>query len=141
MNPNLKGELTSYTPDELRELYKKDPQLFDDLAGKALSKACLGRTPEQTQRFRQMQWTIDAQLRKARTPAARMQVMENIFYSKVFGSGGELSRLMDSCTDLIRAVKGDSVAQAPEPERMVVNQAPRSSESAPRRPNLYLVKK
>ena len=32
-----------------------------------------------------MQWSINAQLKKAKTPLARMHLMENIFYSQVFG--------------------------------------------------------
>lgn len=123
--------LTRYSPDELRDLYKKDPKRFDELANDALSQACIGRTPEQTLKFRQMQWSIDAQLRKAKTPVARMQVMENIFYSQVFGEHGELAHLMEECTQLIRIAVGA--------KEVVGNE--QVLEQVPARPALYLVKK
>jgi hypothetical protein len=126
-----KTEFSSYTPEELRELYKQDPDHFEEIAEGALKAACTGRTPEQTLRRQQMQWTIDAQLRKARTPLGRLQAMENIFYSRVFGAEGELAQLMSNCTDLVRALTGtDQVRVGAEAERV-----------PKRRPVLYLLKK
>lgn len=92
------------TPDELSELYKINPGRFDELAAAAIEQACIGKTPEQTIKLRQMQWTIDGQLRKAKTPLQRMQIMENIFYSRVYGDDGELARLMCSCMELVHLV-------------------------------------
>ena len=106
MNPETKTEFSCYTPDELSELYKKNPNHFDELAAEAIIHACIGRTPERTIKLRQMQWTIDGQLRKGSTPLQRMQIMENIFYSHVFGDDGELAHLKNSCTELLRAVNG-----------------------------------
>ena len=126
-----KTEFSSYTPEELRELYKHDPDHFEEIAEDALKVACTGRTPEQTLRRRQMQWTIDAQLRKARTPLGRLQAMENIFYSRVFGADGELAQLMSNCTDLVRTLTGtDQVRPV-----MQADEVPK------RRAALYLLKK
>ena len=123
MNPDsVKTGFNSYTPEELSELYKSNPNLFDELADDAIRQACKGRTPEQTVRNRQRQWTIDAQLRKAKTPLGRMQIMENIFYNQVFGDNGELVHLMYSCTELLTATVG-------------MDRIPS------RKPALYLVKK
>lgn len=116
------------------ELYKRDPQQFEELAQEALSQACIGRTPEQTLRFRQMQWGIDAQLRKAKTPLGRMQVMETIFYGKVFGENGELAHLMQECTELVRVATGTHGLPNPEP---ALAKAP----VAAKRPILQLVKR
>jgi len=131
-----KAGLSGYTPEEMSELYKKDPQRFEELAQEALNHACIGRTPEQTLRFKQMQWTIDAQLRKAKTPLGRMQVMETIFYGKVFGENGELAHLVQECTELVRVATGTHGAPKAEP-------VPTPAKAAPQvqRPVLRLVKK
>lgn len=113
MNRESKDTFDDYTPEQLSELYKNDPGHFEELAEAALSRACVGRTPEQTIRFRQMQWTIDAQLRKGKTPPERMHIMESIFYGKVFGEDGELAHLMTNCMDLLRLARGTG-EQAPQ---------------------------
>ena len=106
MNPELRTEFSRYTPDELRELYKKSPEQFEELAAEAIKQACIGRTPEKTIKRRQMQWMIDTQLRKAKTPLGRMHIMENIFYSRVFGEDGELAHLTENCIGLVRVAVG-----------------------------------
>jgi hypothetical protein len=134
MNTKSKTEFSSYTPEQLVELYKRDPEHFEEIASEAISQACIGKTPEQTLRQRQLQWTIDAQLRKAKTPLERMQVMENIFYSRVFGANGELAQLADSCKELIHAVSGTEGGAEGGTEVGI-------EETPIRKPALYLVKK
>lgn len=98
MIPGHKTELDSYTRDEMRELYKTDPEIFDKLAAEAINEACIGETPEETLKLWQMQRTIDAQLQKAKTPIERMRIMEQIFYSNVF----DLARITETFARLIR---------------------------------------
>jgi len=93
-----KTELDRYTRDEMSELYKTDPGLFDKLAAEAINEACIGETPEETLKLRQMQRTIDDQLQQAKTPLERMRIMEKIFYSNVF----DLVRIMENFARLIR---------------------------------------
>jgi hypothetical protein len=115
---SAKREFTSYTPDELRKLYQEDPTRFDELADDALKKACEARTAEKSMKLRQMQWSIGMQLRKASSTLGRMHIMENIFYSEVYGENGQLEKLVSSCNDLLRAIgKKDQVA-GPEQERV-----------------------
>jgi len=104
MNPESRNEFSSYTAQGLSELHQKDPELFAELAEDAIRQACIGRTPEQTLKRQQMQWRIDGQLRKAKTPLGRMHIMENIFYSQVYGGEGQLARLVSGCTEFIRYV-------------------------------------
>lgn len=106
MDSKSKSGFTSYTPTELKELYEKEPNFFTELADDAIRQACIGRTPEQTLKLRQLQWTIDGQLRKAKTPLGRMQIMENIFYSQVFGDDGHLAKLCFAYAELFRAING-----------------------------------
>ena len=108
MNLEPATEFSSYTPDELIELYEKKPDYFNELAAEAIRPACIGVTPELTVRLRQMQWSIDGKLRKAKSPLERLQIMENIFYGYVFGDDGELSHLKESCSELRRAIGGDA---------------------------------
>ena len=98
MIPGHKTELDHYTRDEMRELYKTDPELFDKLAAEAINEACLSETPEETRKLRQMQRTIDAQLQQAKTQLERTQMMEKIFYDNVF----VLTHIMETFTGLIR---------------------------------------
>jgi uncharacterized protein DUF3135 len=102
MIPKHKTELDRYTRDEMRELYKTDPKLFDKLAAEAINEACIGETPEETLKLRQIQRLIDSQLEKAETPLERMRIMENIFYSNVF----DLARIMETFAGLIRPYIG-----------------------------------
>ena len=115
MNLKPKTKFKNHTPDELRELYEKNPTDFDELADDAIRKACIGRTPEQTLKRRQMQWTIDAQLRKGKTPLGRMQIMERIFYGQVYGDDGQLAELGSSYTELFNAVRGNNHITAEKP--------------------------
>ncbi|MBU5614746.1 DUF3135 domain-containing protein [Geomonas azotofigens] len=97
-------EFTSYTPDELRELYKEDPARFEELADEALKKACVARTPEKSLKLQQMQWSMTMQMRKANSNLGRMHIMENLFYTQVYGKGGQLEKLVDNCNSLLRAI-------------------------------------
>ncbi|OGT95981.1 MAG: hypothetical protein A2X80_13385 [Geobacteraceae bacterium GWB2_52_12] len=106
MNTKLPTEFRNYSPDEFCDLYKSNPDRFNELAAVALNQACIGKTQQQTIRLRQTQWFIDGQLRKAKTPLQRMQIMENIFYSRVYGGDGELKHLLYSCNELLAAVSG-----------------------------------
>lgn len=102
-----KSIFTLCTPAELRKLYQENPSLFNELAGEAIKDACRANTPEKSLKLQQLQWTIDMQLRKAKTPLARMHAMENIFYSKVYGDDGELTKLASACSELLRTVTGN----------------------------------
>ena len=104
MNPESKNDFSFYTPEGLSELHRNDPDLFAELAEDAIRQACIGRTPEQTLKRQQMQWRIEGQLRKAKTPLGRMHIMERIFYSQVYGDEGQLARLMSGCAQFIRSV-------------------------------------
>lgn len=111
-----KTKFNNYTPEELSELYKENPDLFDELAADAIRQAYLGITPEQTLKRRQIQWTIDAKLRKGKTPLERMHIMESIFYGQVFGDGGQLDHLISSCTQFICAVRGTKYIHHKKPK-------------------------
>jgi len=106
MDSEAVTEFNGYTPDELSELYESNPEHFRELAAAVIEEACIGKTWQQTIRLRQTQWQIDGQLRKAKTPLQRMQIMEYIFYNRVFGDDGELAKLLGSCQDLLGAVCG-----------------------------------
>lgn len=102
MSSESKKEFRDYTPDELEDLCNNNPNLFNELADDAIEEACIGKTPERTRKLRQMQWLIDAQLRKAKTPLGRMLIMENIFYNRVYGYDGLLTQLLSGCRELVR---------------------------------------
>ena len=105
------SEFTSFTCTQLRELYEKNPQDFAELADAAIRKACIGRTPEITLQLKQLQWTIDAQMLKAKTPQRRLQIMEGIFYDQVFGDNGSLAQIRSGCLKIARTVaRGERVS-------------------------------
>lgn len=114
------AEFLDQSPDELRELYRTNPGRFDRLAADAIEEACVGRTPEQTLKLRQMQWAIDANLRKGRTPLQRMHIMENIFYGRVFGAGGQLAKLVTAYGEFFHAMGGlNHLARKKPPLRLL----------------------
>ena len=104
MSSESKPEFGSYTSTELRELYEKDPELFNELSADAIRRGCIGSTPEQTLKLRQMQWVIDSKLRKGKTPLQRMHIMENIFYEQVYGDDGQLTKLITGWNKLLGAM-------------------------------------
>ena len=81
-------EFSSYSPAELRELYETNPTDFHEQAADAIRQACIGKTETQTLRLRQMQWVIDGQLLKGKTPLQKLHDMERIFYDQLYGSDG-----------------------------------------------------
>ncbi|HBA87795.1 MAG TPA: DUF3135 domain-containing protein [Geobacter sp.] len=101
-----------YTPSELGKLYQENPTRFNELADQAIRDACRARTPEKSLKLQQMQWSIEMQLRKAKTPLARMHIMENIFYGKIYGDDGELTKLATACNELLRTATGQTVGPA-----------------------------
>lgn len=101
---STKRDFNSYSPDELRELYKEDPATFDQLAEEALKSACIARTPQKSLKLQQMQWSISMQMRRASSNLGRMQIMENIFYTQVYGENGQLGKLVNSCNALLRSI-------------------------------------
>ncbi|GAB7025310.1 DUF3135 domain-containing protein [Geotalea toluenoxydans] len=104
MDSESKLGFSSYTPTELVELYRKNPDLFDEMAAGAIRQACIGGTPEQTLKLRQMQWTIDAKLQKGKTPLERMHIMENIFYDQVYSDKGQLYKLIAGWAEVLGAI-------------------------------------
>lgn len=116
-----KPRFASYTPDQLRKLHQDDPQSFDELASEAVKEACTASTPEKSLKLQQIQWTIDMQLRKAKTPLARMQIMENIFYSRIYGDNGHLAKLVSGWNALLRAINGTEMAVDTKPEPRLRN--------------------
>ena len=101
MDVEQKPDFTSFTPAELRELYLRDPHRFNELAAEAIRVACLGKTNEQTLKLRRIQWNIENQLRKGKTPLQKMHIMENIFYDQVFSGDGQLNRLLGKWSDFM----------------------------------------
>ncbi|QWV92144.1 DUF3135 domain-containing protein [Geomonas oryzisoli] len=116
---STKKEFTAYTPDELRELYQENPALFDQLADQALKNACRARTPEKTLKLQQMQWSMTMQMRRASSNLGRMHIMENIFYTQVYGKNGQLEQLVDSCNTLLRAIGKKQQIMGKEEEESV----------------------
>lgn len=102
MIPGHKTELDRYTPDERRELYKTDPELFDRLAAEAIQEACLSEDPEESLKLQQMQRTLDEQLQQGKAGLERMQIMEQIFYGSVF----DLTHIMESLARAIPPADG-----------------------------------
>ena len=106
MGTERDANLSDLSPTEMRQLYEKDPDLFAELAKDAIRQACIGRVPEQTLKLRQMQWVIEAQLRKGTTPLQKMQIMENIFYGQLYGDNGYLDKLATACAKFLQHTMG-----------------------------------
>ena len=112
MDAPSKRKFSCYTPGELRELYETDPARFQTLAAEALRDACVGKTDAQTLKLRQMQWVIEGQLRKQKTPQQKLQEMQKIFYDQLYGDNGLIFKLDSACTRLAQALKETATTDA-----------------------------
>lgn len=126
MNAQAKAQFNNYTPGQLRDLYQNNAATFAELAEEAIKEACIGRTPNQTLKLQQLQWTLNARLRKAKTPLGRMQIMENIFYSQVYGGDGHLAKLKEECVRLVRIIRGTERVSRRRPKLYLTPEVNRS---------------
>ncbi|SNB45236.1 DUF3135 domain-containing protein [Geobacter sp. DSM 9736] len=124
MEKHGSSSFRSYGPAELRELYERNPDLFNELAADAIRQACTGKSPEQTLKLRQMQWVIDSRLRKGKTPVDKLRIMENIFYDQVYGADGKLAQLSSHWTELLAVIGDDHVPGGRRGMRVVKKEKP-----------------
>jgi len=73
-----------YSPDELRDLYEKDPEEFAKVT-RAMIDDVINSTREENQdNLRRKQWQLEQQLNKIKNPIARMNKMISIFWAGVY---------------------------------------------------------
>ena len=112
-------------PDELRRMYEEDPVSFRVRAKEAIKAACVGKTAQQTLRLQRMQWVIDGSLRKGRTPLQRLQIMEEIFYGRVYGDEGLLTQLKGKFAEVALQLRGSEDAEKRSGKRPVPRVVPK----------------
>lgn len=120
-DPQAKREQTFdvMSHDEMSALCKRDPELFESVTRIAIEQACQASTPEETLRYKRFQWSIDMHLAKGKTPLRRMQLMEELFYEKVYGGNGLLLQLSASCAEIGRLLKtGNSLPTEDTPVQL-----------------------
>ena len=69
--------------DELSELYKTDPDLFEVRTRELIEDMISSFPPERQERMRQFQWKIDQTLSRYKDPIARMNKMVEMFWEGV----------------------------------------------------------
>ena len=70
--------------ESLGDLYKKDPDQFEDLRQELIS-AAINSYPERfQQRARGLQFVLDCELNKHKNPVMRMNRMVELFWEKVY---------------------------------------------------------
>lgn len=69
--------------DELSELYKNDPDLFEVRCRELIEDVISSCPPERQERLRQYQWKIDQTLSGYKDPIARMNKMVELFWEGV----------------------------------------------------------
>ncbi len=69
--------------DELSELYKTDPELFEVRCRELIEGMISSSPPERQERLRQLQWKIDQTLSGYKDPVARMNKMVELFWEGV----------------------------------------------------------
>lgn len=112
MDENNSRMFKELNPDELRRFFEEDPALFRKLSREAIEAACVGKNERQTIRLQRMQWVIDGSLRKGKTPLQKLQIMEEIFYGRVYGEDGLLAQLKERFADVRVRLKGSEGAPA-----------------------------
>lgn len=112
MDENNGRMFRELNPDELQRFYEEDPVLFRKLSREAIEAACVGKNDQQTIRLQRMQWVIDGSLRKGKTPLQKLQIMEEIFYGRVYGDDGLLAQLKERFADVRVHLRGSGDAPA-----------------------------
>ena len=69
--------------DELSELYKTDPELFEVRCRELIENMISSSPPERQERLRRLQWKIDHTLSRYKDPVARMNKMVELFWEGV----------------------------------------------------------
>ena len=67
-----------------------------------------------------MQWVIEGQLLKGKTPLQKLHDMESIFYDQVYGSDGFIFKLNSAYVSLARALKGADYTACNKPVMKLV---------------------
>lgn len=92
-----------YTGEDWADLFKRDRKEFEARRREAIEALISGASAAELPHLRATQWKIDKALRGSKTPLGRMQIMQEIFYSRVYGPGGLLEQLHSSCTEYLAA--------------------------------------
>lgn len=69
--------------DELSELYKTDPELFEVRCRELIEDVIKSCRPERQEHLRKLQWRIDQTLARYKDPIARMNKMIEMFWEGV----------------------------------------------------------
>ncbi len=75
------------------ELAENDPPAFEDLRQAAIDEAIQQAPASSRQRLRGLQWRIDQERRRARTPLAACIRISQMMWESVTGNGGLLQAL------------------------------------------------
>lgn len=92
-----------YTGEDWAALYQRDKKEFEKRRREAIEAAIASASEKQQPELRATQWKIDKALRGSKTPLGRMQIMQEIFYSTVYGRDGLLKQLNSGCEQFLAA--------------------------------------
>ncbi len=88
-----KNEQISFEFDEWLGIARRDPDAFEKMRRSAIDSVISQAPPANQQRLRCLQWRIDQERRRARTPLAACIRISQMMWESVTGQGGLLQAL------------------------------------------------
>lgn len=80
--------------DQWKKLYETDPKEFERKKREAIEECITSAgSPEQQQKLRQLQWNIDAEVRKCKNPLEACIKLYSMLIEQVYKEGGFLDAL------------------------------------------------
>ncbi len=98
--------------EEMATLARKDPDLFEEKRRQLIEQTIEGAAPENRLRLKQLQWRIDRERERAKTPLAAAIRLHDMLMEMVYGEGGFLEAV-ETLRDLLKDIQQ---GKAPRPK-------------------------
>ncbi len=92
--------------EEMAALARKDPALFEERRKELISQAISQAAPENRKRLECLQWRIDRERERARTPLGACIRLYDMLMEMVYGEGGFLEAMKTLRDLLVKAQEG-----------------------------------
>jgi hypothetical protein len=119
MTATLSTSTTAFDFDRWAELAKADPQVFEAWRLALIEETIAGAPADCRQRMRGLQFRIDLERRRARTPLKACMRISSLMWQSVMGEDG----LLDALNGMGRTLQGAPIAStdsAREPAKLLV---------------------
>jgi len=90
--------------EEMASLARKDPELFEKKRKELIQEALSQASPENRERLERLQWRIDRERERAKTPLGACIRLYDMLMEMVYGEGGFLEAV-ETLRDILEATR------------------------------------